>query len=121
MENNIDIKINGTKIKEKEYTKYLGVLIDNRVSWVHHIRHANLKVSKGIGILTKLKQFVSKNVLRSLFYAFVQPHVDYGLLVWGGTNKTNTKSIKTNMKKAIRKDYRLDSNCSKSNFCFLIS
>ena len=48
MENNIDIKINGTKIKEKEYTKYLGVLIDNRVSWVHHIRHANLKVSKGI-------------------------------------------------------------------------
>ena len=103
MENNIDIKISGTKIKEKEYIKYLGVLIDNRVSWVHHIRHANLKVSKGIGMLTKLRQFVSKNVLRSLFYAFVQPHVDYGLLVRGGTNKTNTKSIKTNMKKAVRK------------------
>ena len=98
MENNIDIKINGTKIKEKEYTKYLGVLIDNRVSRVHHIRHANFKVSKGLGILTKIRQFVS------LFYAFVQPHVDYGLLVWGGTNKTNTKSIKTNMKKAVYKE-----------------
>ena len=70
MENNTDIKINGTKIKKKEYTKYLGVSIDNRVSCVHHIRHANLKVSKGIGILTKLRQFVSKKCVKIFILCF---------------------------------------------------
>ena len=44
---------------------------------------SNLKISKGIGILTKLRRYLSKNVLRTLFYALVQPHIDYGLLVWG--------------------------------------
>ena len=69
----LNIKIKGEQIEEKEYTKYLGILIDNKLSWNYHIKHANLKISKGIGILTKLSRYLSKNVLRTLFYAFVQP------------------------------------------------
>ena len=78
---NIAIKINNAEIKEKEYKKYLGVLTDNKVSWIHHIKHANLKVSKGIGILAKLRQFVSKDLLQKLFFAFIERHSDYGLLI----------------------------------------
>ena len=99
----LNIKIKGEQIEEKEYTKYLGILIDNKLSWNYHIKHTNLKISKGIGILTKLRRYLSKNVLRTLFYAFVQPHIDCGLLVWGSATPTNLKPIKKNLQKAVRK------------------
>ena len=63
----------------------------------------NLKISKGIGILTKLRRYLSKGVLRTLFYAFVQPHIDYGLLVWGSATPSNLKPIKKYLQKAVRK------------------
>ena len=89
---NLNIKIKGEQIQEKDYTKYLGILIDNKLSWNCHIKHANLKISKGIGILTKLRSYLFKGVLRTLFYAFIQPHTDYGLLVWGSA--TPSKAVK---------------------------
>ena len=94
---NITIKINNVEIKEKEYTKHIGVLIVKGISWFHHIKHANRKVSKGIVILTKLRQFASKDVLRKLLFAFIQPHLDYGLLIWSTAHK-NIKPVNTNVK-----------------------
>ena len=34
---------------------------------------------------------------------FVQPHIDYGLLVWGNATPSNLKPIKKNLQKAVRK------------------
>ena len=98
----IIVKIDKEQIKEKEYIKYLGLLIDNKLSWQHHVKYLNLKVAKGIGIIAKLQHFVSKNTLKML-YAFVQPHIDYGLLLWGNANKSITKVVNNNIKKAVRK------------------
>ena len=71
----INIKINNEQIQEKEYTKYLGIRIDKHLNWSQHIHHVNLKLSRGIGILAKLRHFVSKKTLKSLYYSFIQPHV----------------------------------------------
>ena len=95
----LNIKIKGEQIQEKDYTKYLGILIDNKLSWNCHIKYVNLKISKGIEILTKLRKYLSKGVLRTLFYAFVQPHIDYGVLVWGSATTSNLKPIKKIYKK----------------------
>ena len=92
----------GQTIKEKDYTKYLGILIDKTLSWPPHIKHVNLKISKGIAILYKLRHHVSKNTLKMLYHAFIQPHIDYGLIVWGSATKSNLKIIQDKMKKAIR-------------------
>ena len=99
---NVTLKINGENIKEKPYTKYLGVLLDKNLTWSHHIHHVNLKISKGIGILCKLRHLVSSNMLRSLYFTFIQPHIDYGLINWGCASTTNLDSIRENVKKAVR-------------------
>ena len=98
-----DIKIMGEHIKEKEFTKYLGVLIDKTLSWTYHINHVNLKISRGKAILTKLRHYVSKDTLCMLYFAFVQPNIDYGLIVWGSAMPSDLKPIQTNIKKTIRK------------------
>ena len=90
----LNIKIIGELIQEKDYTKYLGILIGNKLSWNCHIKHVNLIIFRGIEILTKLRRYLSKGVPRTLFYAFVQPHIDYGLQVWGSATPSNLKPIK---------------------------
>ena len=100
---NINVQINGKQIKEKEFSKYIRILIDNKVSWSTHTKYANIKISNGIGIVTKLRYYVSKETLKMLYFSFVQPHLDYGLLVWGGSNKCVTNPIRKNLKKAIRR------------------
>ena len=70
----LSVKIMGEEIKEKEHTKYLGILIDNKVSWKQQINHVNLKVSKGLAILYKLRNYVSERILRMLYFSFIQPH-----------------------------------------------
>ena len=93
----------GEHIKEKEFTKYLGVSNDKTLSWTYHINHVNLKISRGKAILTKLRHYVSKDTLRMLYFAFVQPNIDYALIVWGSTKPSALKPIQTNIKKTIRK------------------
>ena len=73
------------------------MLIDCKLSLNCHIKHPNLKISKGIGILTK-------GVLRTLFYTSPPQHINYGLLVWGNAKPSNlklfnkfTKSTKENI------------------------
>ena len=39
---NLKIKIKGEQIEEKEFTKYLGLLIDNKLTWNYHIKHEYL-------------------------------------------------------------------------------
>ena len=80
-----------------------------------HIKHANRKVSKGISILTKLPQFVLKDVYLKLLFAFIQPHLDYGLLIWSSANKTNVKPVKTNVKDITQEGQLTQSHCPKNS------
>ena len=90
-----------------ECAKYLGILVENLLSWGSHIRHLNLKSTRGIGILTKLGKFFSKDILKSLYFTFVQSHIDYELILCGAAMNTTTKKKKKkknarNMKKDVR-------------------
>ena len=54
-------------LERKEYVKYLEVMIDNHLSWKHHINYVALKISRNIGILSKLRHFCSsQNTFRDL-------------------------------------------------------
>ena len=97
----ISLSINNEIINEKPHTKYLGMILNSKLSWTQHIQYVNLKLSKGIGILCKLRHLVTKQMLRSLYFTFVQPHIDYGLINWGCANKTSLDSVKKNIKKAV--------------------
>ena len=106
--------MNNEILQEKENMKYLGVILDNKLTWKNHITQTNLRLSKGIGILYKLRQFVSQSTLKSLYFAFVQSNINYCLLNWGNAAPTNLAPIKTSLNKALRimcfKDPRYHAN-----------
>ena len=98
----IRIKINGTDAEEKNDAKYLGVMIDNKLSYVSHINHVKAKLTKGNAILAKVRHFVPHNLLKNTYHAHFQPHLDYGLTVWGHAAPTNLDVINRQQRKAIR-------------------
>ena len=59
-----DLKIL-TALKQKHYVKYLGVLIDSHLSWRYHIDYISSKISKGVGIIARLRHYVPISTLLS--------------------------------------------------------
>ena len=96
------LSLNGEPLKEAEWAKYLGVLLDNKISWKNQINAIKLKLSKGIGLLAKIRHFVPRSVVRSLYYSFINPYVDYNLLNWGMACPTTLDPIDKKIKKAVR-------------------
>ena len=98
----ITIKINNETLKEVTDAKYLGVYMDNKLNWNTHINNMKLRLSKGISILAKIRHYVPKTVLRSVYFTFVNSHIDYNLINWGTGPPAYTDSIGSKIRKAIR-------------------
>ena len=97
----ITLKLHHTKLYESTKIKYLGLILDNKLNWKAHIAELSKKLSRAVGMLYKIKTFVTPSVLRSLYYSLFNSHLAYGLVVWGSANKTDLDKIKNLQKRAI--------------------
>ena len=78
-----DIVLN-CEIKEKvEHFKFLGVHIDSKLKWSYHIQFIRKKMSKGIGILYRAKDYLKYDTLLTLYYSFIYPYIVYCIEVKG--------------------------------------
>ena len=82
------LSINESVLESVNSISFLGICIDENLTWKKHINNVCTVLSKKIGILYRIRHFVSKQILLMLYNAFILPHITYGLEVWGGTNKT---------------------------------
>ena len=69
--------------------KYIGVIINHKLNWCEHIAYVENKVSKGIGILYKARQFVDKKSLHNMYYYYIYPYIIYCIRVWGSACQTH--------------------------------
>ena len=77
----IFMKLDGCKLDPSENVRYLGVYIDNFLSLDFHISQLSNKLSRANGILSKLRHFMTKEILLSVYYAIFYSHMIYGCLV----------------------------------------
>ena len=97
-----NLKISGMPVEQSIYVKYLGLIVDSHLNWKKHVHEVSKKISRGIGILSKLRHFVTDDILTQLYYSLVYPFLAYGLVVWGNTYATTLKPIVTLQKQALR-------------------
>ena len=98
----IKIKINNEELNEVDEAKYLGVTMDNKLNWNAHLNNTKLRLSKGISMLAKIRHYIQASALRSLYFTFINSHIDYNLLNWGTASPTALESICSKTRKAIR-------------------
>ena len=94
----LNIAINGAKIDRVESFNFLGITIDEKLSWRHHVDIVKKKISKVIGILYRLKNTFPLETLETLCNSLIASYLNYGLLIWG----TESHKVFTLQKKAIR-------------------
>ena len=73
--------------------KYLGVIIDNKLTWIPHITHVKNKVSKGIGIMFKAKKILKKNTLINLYHSYIYPYLIYCIEAWGNASNCHLEQL----------------------------
>ena len=96
------LTINNTEIKRVYDTSFLGVIIDESLSWTKHIANIENKIAKNIGILYRAKQVLELNSLKKLYFAFIHSYLNYCNIIWGSTFKSNLKKLFSKQKHALR-------------------
>ena len=78
------IEINSTKVDCVDNLNFLGILLDKHLNWKtsQTSKIAN-KISRTIGVLTKLKQYLPSRILLTIYNTLIMPHLNYGILAWG--------------------------------------
>ena len=100
--NDIQVSINYEVIEMKKYAKYLGVYMDSKLTWEYHIDHIKTKLVKGNAIIARLRHFVPEKVIRNLYNSYIQPHLDYGALAWGGCTQMQINKLQPIQNNSIR-------------------
>ena len=98
----IDILKNGVKLPFINSANYLGVDIDNKLSWSNHIDGLCKTLSSQLYILRRLKQIFPTDDINCVYYGIFQVIIDYCINVWGSAAQTYLYKIQTLQNRAAR-------------------
>ena len=78
------------------FTKFLGVIINDKLSFSRHVSYIKNKISKDMGIILKARNYLSKKSLLDLYHAFVYPYLTYCIDVWGNMSNVHLDALVKN-------------------------
>lgn len=81
---NLTMNIRDQVIKRVDVTKFLGVLIDDKLTFRHHISDISSKLSRSVGVIYRMSQIVPVETMLSLYYSLFHSNLTYAISTWGG-------------------------------------
>ena len=99
---NIELKIGIEKIKSTSSVKLLGVHIDDKLNFNHHINKLCKSAGNQLNALTRLKSFLGLKERAVLVNSFIYSDFDYCPLVWMFSHKKSLDKIESLHKRALR-------------------
>ena len=94
----LKLLINGNPMEQVTNFNFMGITIDQNITWRDHITKNSIKVAEVLGILSKLKHIFPRNILRTIYNSLIHAHLIYGLYLWG----FSPKRLIILLKKAVR-------------------
>ena len=98
----MEASINGTNIEEVTCFKYLGVYLDNKLTFKEHTDHVIDKLKKGNRLLARIRHFIDPKGLKSFYNAHIQSHISYCSVIWGSAASSYVEKIFKLQKKSIK-------------------
>ena len=77
------LHINGKAIEQVQYFDFLGLVINENLTWKHHIDKLSIKIAKVIGIMSKTKYLLNSSILLKIYNSLILSSLHYGILCWG--------------------------------------
>ena len=97
----IKIKLDGKMLIPTNFVKYIGLYIDCHLDWSFHTKILSSKLSRAVGLLSKIRHYVNKKTLHSLYYAIFSSQMDYASIIWGQKPTLHINRIQTAQNKAV--------------------
>jgi len=97
-----DLKLiyQGNCIKSSSNTKFLGLIIDDSLSWKAHIDQIMSKLNTACFVIQTIQAVMSPDTLRMVYFAYIHSIMSYGV-IFGGNQPYSDKIFKI-QKRAIR-------------------
>ena len=116
--------IDGGEIRRVKSVKYLGMIVDDKLTWEQHIEVISGKMGRNIGILKRIRNFVPQESLLLLYHTLIGPYLRYCSIVWGQCSESLKDMLQTLQNKAARTISRVryeeaDHNILLGNFAWL--
>ncbi len=97
------LEINNHRLERVKETSFLGVILDENLTWKSHISYVASKISKSIGIIYRSSFCLTTRLtLRTLYFALVYPYLNYCVIIWGATYPSNLNRLLLLQKKVVR-------------------
>ena len=97
-----NLTINHNLIKKSEFVKYLGVFLDDKLSWKIHIEKICQKLSRVCGMMYKLRYYVPLSTRKLVYFSLFHSQLQYSLLNWGRAAKSNLQKLVILQNKILR-------------------
>ena len=101
-DNELALKINNVVLPRVAATKFLGIIIDDKLSWKPHIQSVKSKLSSVLSIMYKSSKLIDTTGMYTLYCSLFHPYLSYCNEIWGNTYTSNVKCLFTLQNKAIR-------------------
>ena len=85
---NLPVLFDDKPLKRVNVVKFLGIYIDENLTWKYHIDHVCNKISKSIGGIARSRFVLSTKTKLSLYYSLIYPYINYCNVIWSSTYVT---------------------------------
>ena len=99
---NLSLRIMNNIIPPISCCKYLGIYLDDKLTFKDHINYVNTKISRYTGILYKIRDNLPLKARLDYYYAYIYPYLSYNTLIWGGTYPSHLNALFIQQKRTIR-------------------
>ena len=104
----INLSIGNIQIGRTNVHKFLGVFIDDKITFSDHISKLCSKLSSGIGMLRRLKSCVPRDVLKQLYYSFIYSHFTYAITSYQSAYQNQIKKLDNLINRALKLTLNID-------------
>jgi len=94
------ISIDEVVIGETDRASFLGIAVDNRLNFRHHVRNMCTSISRSIGLLNRISNIVPPIVKKNMYYSYVYAKVSYGILAWGRCSMDSVNHVERLLSRA---------------------
>jgi hypothetical protein len=102
--------VRGAEIERVKYTKYLGLIIDDKINWSEHVSYIKTKIRPFLALLRRTTYLIPSSTRLSVCYSYIHCHLTYLASLWGYTTNTRLEQLTRFQNKVIRlifwPDYR---------------
>ena len=108
-------RVSGQKINTATSVKYLGVYLNDSLTWETHFKNLIPKLNRAIGLLSKVMHYMPKFLLKTIYYSLFNSHLIYASQIWGQIKTKLFQEVVKLQNKAIRVINFLPFNSSNIN------